>query len=914
MLRPKLKSSGYSSITLPEFTAGINSRDAETSIKDNQLTMAENIFYSEGEFKTRNGFTAVGEPFDTAYICQSEAQTKVPWDWIYSKSHTLPTEHLLEERYVYNGSSWAIVNKGDFSVKSVYVAHNSFRNTLKSDNNYSNHVYGNVNTWLITDTCEKVQAYLPQSQPADTSNPVDDRNPGQLMFNYYTTRYMTYSGKSVKEKGLGLFLYICGSYGTGKSNQKFRLYELVHTKDSGYEISAELRNRGISYVWEKINDEEFYTPTVLVNGKGNTYSYLPANEFTEYSPQSMWENFNLMTPKFKAYFTTDGGYYTNNSGNKLWKGSRSFTIPWTVARVKKSNDDYVLAHDFKVTYTDNAGNENEVTIPAGGNTTEIIKNFNADGYYENEGYTAEVRISIRLYSQKATVYFWYNSTPGASNGANDRFDLPRGLANNLLFEGYAADRGGSQIIGDMGGCEWFGGNSEGIAGGTRLFLYGGEYEPNRLMWSDVDNPLYFPENNCIYIGDQGDRITKITKQSSMLVIFKRHSTHYTTYVDNSSTHTTEDVLNGLVSDISAISAIFPVTQISGEIGCDLPSTMQLCDNHLVWCNSDGRIYCLKATNQYSENNIYELSYPISTQLREAFAKLKDARISNTPQYSLIFNRNFISRNSFAVDYDGAYWLWIADSIFVMNYSDSGFKYAYSYREGNSVKRSIGFSILKIDSICRTEEANHTFFRADRRYSMEELKSLTSSQYEFSTSEVDVHYKSTGFIKGRNGLFFILEGKVTSKSNRSDIVCRSAQFFRLTDDKYTDSGMKSITESGNSTATVGGFKVSYDAGHDAPIGADFTTKLYDFGGNSAKKRIEHIYFDVFPKTDTMITVIARTEKGRELLKMVPVYKAEGTRSEHIRCNLHGVRRLALELSLSGAVAIGGFQIKYKNLGR
>lgn len=906
MIRPKIKSNGYSSVTLPEFTGGVNGRDVETSIKDNQLAAARNVLYVNGELRTRYGFGAVGDVLNTAYVNEVEAKNGVPWDWVYSRTHNLTVEHVLDEKYNWNGNSWALQNTGDLHLKNVYICHNSFRNTWQKDEGHSNHVYGNVNTWLITDEGEQLQAYITHAN--------SDENPGQLVFMYYKTRYMTYSGKPVLENGLGLFLYICGRYGGGKSSQKFRLYELKHTKDSDYAESLQ----GMSYVWEELTEEYFYAPTVLVNGKGNTYSYLPANEFTEYASQSTWESFNLMTPKFKAYFTTDGGYYTNSSGEKTWKGSRSFTIPWTVARVKKSDNDYVLAHDFKITYTDNAGNENVITIPAGYNNSEVVTNFSADGYEENEGFTTTVRIAIKLYSQKATVFFYHGPLYSVEGTVTDKFVLPRGMANNLLFEGYTKEKGGVSAIGDMSGCEWFGGSGEGLSGGTRLFLYGGEYEPNHLMWSDVDNPLYFPENNDVYVGDQSDKITKIAKQSSMLAIFKKYSVHCATYVDNSTSYTTEDVLNGLVSDVASVSAIFPLTQISGEIGCDLPSTVQLCDNHLVWCNSDGRIYTLKTADQYSENNVYELSYPVFPLIKKKIKELAEAKAKNNLFYSLSFNKELINRNCFAADFNGMYWLAIGDTIFVMKYADSGFKYAYSYREGNSVKRSLGYDVLSLENgIFKTLSLKHKKFKSldgDEKYTAEALAKLNASDYEFSDITANVYRKSAGFIKGKDGLYFILESKITRSSNRSDVMCRSARIFQLQEDSYADTGLQDITGSGNDSGSVSGFKISYGDEREAPIDGEMKTKLYDFGGNSTKKRIEHIYFDIFPKTDVMVTVVAHTERGRELLKMFPVYEAEGPRSEHIRCNLHGVRRLALEITLSGAAAIGGFQVKYKKLGR
>ena len=64
---------------------------------------------------------------------------------------------------------------------------------------------------------------------------------------------------------------------------------------------------------------------------------------------------------------------------------------------------------------------------------------------------------------------------------------------------------------------WYGGSTGGISGGSFLFMAGAE--PNKLIWSDVDNPLYFPENNYLRVGSDSEKITKLAKMGNNLVIF-----------------------------------------------------------------------------------------------------------------------------------------------------------------------------------------------------------------------------------------------------------------------------------------------------------------------------------------------------------------------------------------------------------
>ena len=106
---------------------------------------------------------------------------------------------------------------------------------------------------------------------------------------------------------------------------------------------------------------------------------------------------------------------------------------------------------------------------------------------------------------------------------------------------------------------------------------------------DVDNPLYFPENNYAYVGDSSQAATAFGKQSDMLVIFHSREMYYATYVAGGD-FTAQDVIDGKIVDVTAYMAKFPITQINGEIGCDCPRTVQLCNNRLAWATSDGRVY------------------------------------------------------------------------------------------------------------------------------------------------------------------------------------------------------------------------------------------------------------------------------------------------------------------------------------
>lgn len=157
---------------------------------------------------------------------------------------------------------------------------------------------------------------------------------------------------------------------------------------------------------------------------------------------------------------------------------------------------------------------------------------------------------------------------------------------------------------------WYGGDRSAAAGGTRLFLGGGHY----VMWSALNNPLYFPVTAYASVGDPDEELTAFGKQGEWLLLFKEHSLYAAEYV-RGDTVTVEDVESGAVTDTTA-TAVFPITPIHTEIGCDLPKTVALLGNRLVWACADGTVYTLSTSGQLSQRTVTVISEPIRPLLRE----------------------------------------------------------------------------------------------------------------------------------------------------------------------------------------------------------------------------------------------------------------------------------------------------------
>lgn len=235
----------------------------------------------------------------------------------------------------------------------------------------------------------------------------------------------------------------------------------------------------------------------------------------------------------------------------------------------------------------------------------------------------------------------------------------------------------AEIVFGMSESVWFGGASSGLAGGTRLFLGNNTNKNNKnsVIWSDLNNPLYFPVDNNFRVGKSNTKVTAFGKQDKTLVIFKPDEIFYTYYQQGDAV-TYEDVENQNVLELTSISAMFPLVQISQNIGCDLPETIQLCRNKLVWASSGGKIYTLVSQNQYSERCVFAVSEMLGDKLKST-------------------NLEYAS----AIDYDNKYILFADNKAFVMDYNSHGFNYVYSYSKAEDANKLVPWHIWELPIHC-----------------------------------------------------------------------------------------------------------------------------------------------------------------------------------------------------------------------
>ena len=161
----------------------------------------------------------------------------------------------------------------------------------------------------------------------------------------------------------------------------------------------------------------------------------------------------------------------------------------------------------------------------------------------------------------------------------------------------------------------------------------------------------------------------------MLVVFKEKELYYATYIQGEG-YTAEDVLAGRVIDVTTLDATFPVTQINDVVGCDLPNTVCLCGDRLVWASSDNKVYMLRSANQYSNVNVSVISGMLGSDFKlEGILSTFDEVCATT--------------------YNGFYMLKSKNKIYLLNFDQYYFNALPSYSDSKKAARKMQWYVWEI---------------------------------------------------------------------------------------------------------------------------------------------------------------------------------------------------------------------------
>ena len=407
------------------------------------------------------------------------------------------------------------------------------------------------------------------------------------------------------------------------------LYCFLSTKKI-YKKSAEDNK-----AWSLVEESNFYTPLVVTSCK----KIDAKNATTQQAMSSgvMIEGFNILSDYYKMSFNS---YNSDIVTAEKPSHEMRYHIIESVANKK---------YEGKIVTAEYNGVTHKVTLSG------EVKASVEDKVNDKD------KLQMRVY--RNAVSFWDNvGEEGKIKMIDD------GGENDLIITApYITEDSEKKKVFGMTRTEWFGGGAAGISGGTRLFLCGNKKHSNLVLWSGLDNPLYFPENSYFKVGNDTGAVKGFGKQSDKLVIFKESETWCTEYMQNTNINA-ENLINGNVVDFVSSSVYFTLTQINPNIGCSYPDTIQLCRNRLVWLGGDNKVYTLVSENAYNERSIYSVSEMVDRKIR-AIAKNKD--ISNAT----------------ACDWEGYYCLLLSNTLLLMDYNCYGYTHisGYSKTEDANIK-------------------------------------------------------------------------------------------------------------------------------------------------------------------------------------------------------------------------------------
>jgi len=176
-----------------------------------------------------------------------------------------------------------------------------------------------------------------------------------------------------------------------------------------------------------------------------------------------------------------------------------------------------------------------------------------------------------------------------------------------------------------------------------IVLGGCPAQPNAMFWNANDdlsmNAAYWPIINYNLAGDTEESITGFGKQYGSLIVLKERSVGRCSY--------------SIVTVDERDSISLTYVNINSKTGCDLPWTIQLVNNNIVFCNSANGVHMVRDSSAAYENNVVCLSRNVNGTKQRA--GLLDALAAADADTVCGF------------DDDNHYWLCVGGQVYLWDY-------------------------------------------------------------------------------------------------------------------------------------------------------------------------------------------------------------------------------------------------------
>ena len=331
-----------------------------------------------------------------------------------------------------------------------------------------------------------------------------------------------------------------------------------------YEISGDL------YGWTRLSADEFYLPTVLIYGRGDSFNRAFLEGEIKLSVPRRLEPLNLLSSACALYYTTDGY-------------SDSFTLP-----------DYGFTrYELEAELTQKDGSVMRFLIGADDTASDSV-NLN--------GVATVMRVDRALHR----IFF----ESGKGEKAVPQYTA---VENNLKFTLRPTENPDSLLLSSMRQSAKLAAKS-GSGGAAVLILYDSAEAPDTFLWSDPERPLYFPKSCTLNLTVPQGRIAKITEADGKLLIFKQNMIFSAGF-----TAALQYDLAGIVKGVADSGKIvFPKYLEKGR--AELPSkviadTVKGYPGKVYFCTEDGRI-CLVTPSLAVSSSLTFSEKPIFAEVFE----------------------------------------------------------------------------------------------------------------------------------------------------------------------------------------------------------------------------------------------------------------------------------------------------------
>lgn len=183
-----------------------------------------------------------------------------------------------------------------------------------------------------------------------------------------------------------------------------------------------------------------------------------------------------------------------------------------------------------------------------------------------------------------------------------------------------------------------------INSGTRIFMTGNKDLPGYYFKSDLLDPLRFEQDNYDIIGSGSENISALIRQYGNLIIFTDRSVFKMNY----------DFVDG--------ETIFSVKELNHYIGCDMPRSVEIIDNRIVFANSNKGIFIIDSSEDFGEQNIKPISGNINHGLSVCLLNQDKEALTN----------------AFSIDYNRKYYLCVGTNVYVWDYDAKCYSSSYDY--------------------------------------------------------------------------------------------------------------------------------------------------------------------------------------------------------------------------------------------